>query len=149
MLVLEGTATSGHHDLTHNEAGDQPTVQAATVFTMKQFAALLTALKDAGCRELTMEGGVPWPMKDDWRPGPGDEDLAVITSRRTTLELVIRRYVERMPGVTLHSNINVTGLLGAVDNQEYTHPRAKIYPRLAPQNRYRTCRQSWHMHPSK
>jgi hypothetical protein len=38
-------ATSGHHDLTHNEAGDQPTVHAATIFTMKQFGTLLTALK--------------------------------------------------------------------------------------------------------
>jgi hypothetical protein len=38
-------ATSGHHDLTHNEAGDQPQVQASTVFTMKQFGTLLTALK--------------------------------------------------------------------------------------------------------
>jgi hypothetical protein len=38
-------ATGGHHDLTHNEAGDQPLVQASTVFTMKQFATLLAALK--------------------------------------------------------------------------------------------------------
>jgi hypothetical protein len=38
-------ADSGHHDLTHNEAGDQPLVQASTVFTMKQFAILLGALK--------------------------------------------------------------------------------------------------------
>jgi hypothetical protein len=37
--------TSGHHDLTHNEEGDQPQVQATTVFTMQQFAALLAALK--------------------------------------------------------------------------------------------------------
>ena len=38
-------ATDGHHDLTHTEAGDQPTVQAATVFTMQQLATLLMALK--------------------------------------------------------------------------------------------------------
>jgi hypothetical protein len=37
--------TSGHHDLTHNEAGNQPQVHDTTVFTMKQFATLLTALK--------------------------------------------------------------------------------------------------------
>jgi hypothetical protein len=37
--------TSGHHDLTHNEAGDQPQVQATTVYTMEQFATLLAALK--------------------------------------------------------------------------------------------------------
>jgi hypothetical protein len=38
-------ATGGHHDLTHNEADPQPTVHAATIFTMQQFATLLTALK--------------------------------------------------------------------------------------------------------
>jgi hypothetical protein len=38
-------ATGGHHDLTHNEAGDQPLVQASTVFTMKQFGTLLASLK--------------------------------------------------------------------------------------------------------
>ena len=37
--------TAGHHDLTHNEAGDQPQVQATTVYTMEQFATLLAALK--------------------------------------------------------------------------------------------------------
>ena len=37
--------TSGHHDLTHNEAGDQPQVQQTTVYTMEQFATLLAALK--------------------------------------------------------------------------------------------------------
>jgi hypothetical protein len=38
-------ATGGHHDLTHNEADPQPTVHAATIFTMQQFTTLLTALK--------------------------------------------------------------------------------------------------------
>jgi hypothetical protein len=38
-------ATGGHHDLTHNEPDPQPLVHAATIFTMQQFATLLTALK--------------------------------------------------------------------------------------------------------
>jgi hypothetical protein len=38
-------ATGGHHDLTHNEADPQPTVHAATIFTMQQFTTLLTTLK--------------------------------------------------------------------------------------------------------
>jgi hypothetical protein len=37
--------TTGHHDLTHNEGGDQPDVQRTTVYTMEQFAVLLAALK--------------------------------------------------------------------------------------------------------
>jgi hypothetical protein len=38
-------ATGGHHDLTHNEPDPQPTVHNATIFTMQQFATLLTTLK--------------------------------------------------------------------------------------------------------
>jgi hypothetical protein len=34
-----------HHQLTHDEPGDQPLVHAATVFIMKQFARLLETLK--------------------------------------------------------------------------------------------------------
>lgn len=76
---------------------------------------LLNELRAAGCQEMKFADGLPAASKDRYRPEPGDEILTVITSRRTTLELVIRRYVERMPGVTLHSNINVTGLLGQVN----------------------------------
>ena len=77
--------------------------------------ALLDELRDAGCQEMKFADGLPAASKDRYRPEPGDEILTVITSRRTTLELVIRRYVERMPGVTLCSGVNVTGLLGGLD----------------------------------
>ncbi|MDB4973289.1 MAG: hypothetical protein JWN48_1630 [Myxococcaceae bacterium] len=36
---------SNHHGLTHDEAGDQPTVQAITTFIVARFAALLETLK--------------------------------------------------------------------------------------------------------
>ncbi|CAN1563768.1 UbiH 2-polyprenyl-6-methoxyphenol hydroxylase and related FAD-dependent oxidoreductases [Caulobacteraceae bacterium] len=77
--------------------------------------ALLDELRDAGCQEMKFADGLPAASRDRYRPEPGDEILTVITSRRTTLEMVIRRYVERMPGVTIHSNVNVTGLLGDLD----------------------------------
>lgn len=77
--------------------------------------ALLDALRAAGCQEMKFADGLPLASKDRYRPEPGDDILTVITSRRTTLELVIRRYVERLPGVTLRSNVNVTGLLGGLD----------------------------------
>ena len=38
--------TRGHHGLTHVERGDQPQIQATTVFTMKMLAVLLQKLKD-------------------------------------------------------------------------------------------------------
>jgi hypothetical protein len=37
--------TTGHHDLTHNEAGDQPLVQTCTAFIMQQLNTLLVKLK--------------------------------------------------------------------------------------------------------
>jgi hypothetical protein len=40
-------ASSGHHALTHNEAGDQPEVHAVTTFIMEQFAYFLGALRKA------------------------------------------------------------------------------------------------------
>ncbi|RME22472.1 MAG: DUF1552 domain-containing protein [Deltaproteobacteria bacterium] len=39
-------ASAGHHDLTHNEGGDQPEVQAITVQCVEAYAALLQAFAD-------------------------------------------------------------------------------------------------------
>ena len=78
---------------------------------------LMDELRAAGCQEIKFADGLPAASKDRYRPEPGDEILTVITSRRTTLELVIRRYVERMPGVILRSGVNVTGFLGALDGE--------------------------------
>ncbi|MDP1630113.1 MAG: FAD-dependent oxidoreductase [Caulobacter sp.] len=77
--------------------------------------ALLEELRAAGCQEMGFADGLPIVSRDRYRPEPEDEALTVLTSRRTTLELVIRRYVERMAGVTLHSGVNVTGLVGGPD----------------------------------
>ena len=44
-VYWEVKLTEGHHQLTHDETGDQPQVQASTVFTMQMFAQLLVSLK--------------------------------------------------------------------------------------------------------
>jgi len=41
--VLYTGATAGHHDLTHNESGDQPEVNAITIAIMEEFNYLLEA----------------------------------------------------------------------------------------------------------
>lgn len=66
-----------------------------------QHPALLQRLLDAGCRELRFEDALTTLHKARFTPDPVDEDLVILTSRRTTLELVFRRYVEQLPGVTL------------------------------------------------
>lgn len=63
--------------------------------------ALLEQLHAAGVRELGFEGSLTPKHKQTYVPAPIDADLAILTSRRTTLELVMRRYAEGLPGVTM------------------------------------------------
>jgi 2-polyprenyl-6-methoxyphenol hydroxylase-like FAD-dependent oxidoreductase len=72
---------------------------------------LLAELLSAGCRELTFDGMLTDLHKKTYQPQPIDADFVILTSRRTTLELVMRRYVARLPGVTIRSETFVTGLL--------------------------------------
>lgn len=62
---------------------------------------LLQALHEAGVRELGFEGSLTDHHRKAYTPAPIDADLAILTSRRTTLELVMRRYAETLPGVTI------------------------------------------------
>lgn len=71
---------------------------------------LLADLLAAGCRDLPFEGGLTDQHKRDYRPDPVDRDLAILTSRRTTLELVIRRYVERQANIEVRSGVFVREL---------------------------------------
>ena len=64
---------------------------------------LLDDLRAAGARELTFADSLPGPLREGYVAKPGDEELAVIVSRRTTMELVIRRHVEAQSNVTLRS----------------------------------------------
>jgi 2-polyprenyl-6-methoxyphenol hydroxylase-like FAD-dependent oxidoreductase len=73
--------------------------------------ALRDALLEMGVRELGFETML-WPtQKAAYVPKPIDAELTILTSRRTTLELVIRRYVETLPNVTIRSGAMVRKLL--------------------------------------
>jgi 2-polyprenyl-6-methoxyphenol hydroxylase-like FAD-dependent oxidoreductase len=71
---------------------------------------LLAELLEAGCRDLPFEGGLTDIHKRSYSPAPIDRDLAILTSRRTTLELIMRRYVERQPNITIRSETFVKAL---------------------------------------
>ena len=72
---------------------------------------LLAQLLEAGCREISFADMLPDGLKADYVAEDGDSEMAVLTSRRTTLEWVMRRYVETLPGVTIVSEAVVLGLL--------------------------------------
>ncbi len=68
-----------------------------------------------GVRELGFDGMLTPPQRASYKPKPADADFTLLTSRRTTLELVIRRYVERLPNVTIRSGVMVRSLLTQKD----------------------------------
>ncbi|MBK8199325.1 MAG: FAD-dependent oxidoreductase [Acidobacteria bacterium] len=68
---------------------------------------LLEQLKACGVRDLTFDNMLTAQQQSDYKPVPEDQELTFITSRRTTLEFVIRRYVETLANVELRTNFNV------------------------------------------
>ncbi|THD61901.1 FAD-dependent oxidoreductase [Phenylobacterium sp.] len=80
-----------------------------------QHPELLDELLAAGCRDLGFEGGLTDIHKRSYSPESVDRDLAVLTSRRTTLELIMRRYVARQPNVVIRSGAFVKALQISAD----------------------------------
>jgi 2-polyprenyl-6-methoxyphenol hydroxylase-like FAD-dependent oxidoreductase len=77
--------------------------------------ALREALLETGVRELGFDSML-WPtQKATYVAKPVDADFAILTSRRTTLELVMRRYVETLPNVTIRSGAMVRCLITESD----------------------------------
>ncbi len=72
-----------------------------TTLIRERYPALLKELQESGAKIFGFADGLPPALKDGYRPAPGDEDLSILFSRRTTLELVMRRYAATLPNVTL------------------------------------------------
>ena len=71
---------------------------------------LLDELLALGVRELPFDSMLTEEQMKTYQPDPGDAELTIITSRRTTLELAMRRYVETLPNVTIRSDFLVRRL---------------------------------------
>ncbi len=96
---------------------------------------LLDQMLAIGVRELPFEGMLTEHQRPTYQPLPEDEELTILTSRRTTLELSMRRYVEALGNVTIRSGflvrrlisvrdadgvVNVTGVTGEENGAETT-----------------------------
>jgi 2-polyprenyl-6-methoxyphenol hydroxylase-like FAD-dependent oxidoreductase len=72
---------------------------------------LLVELNAMGTRDITFDMMLSDIQRAHYKPLPEDADLTIITSRRTTLELAMRRYVEGLENVTIRSSVFVRSLM--------------------------------------
>lgn len=86
-----------------------------TTLIRERHPQLLADLLESGARVFTFEDGLPPPLKSGYRPRPGDDELSILFSRRTTLELVMRRYVSRLQNVTIVDEAGVRGVIAKRD----------------------------------
>ncbi len=75
---------------------------------------VLADLRAAGAYDINWLDFAPDTL-DDRTPQPGDEDLGMIASRRTTFEWVLRKAALRTDRVELRDGVKVTGLATAPD----------------------------------
>ena len=69
----------------------------------KEHPQLLAELAAAGVREISFAQSLPADLRETYKSGPDDDALTAFVSRRTTVELVMRRYVEALPNVKLQT----------------------------------------------
>lgn len=81
------------------------------VIIRDNYPELMHDLLAAGCREIRFHENMPADRQAEYVPVPSDSDLTILTSRRTTLELVMRRYVARQKNVTFITDTRVRGLI--------------------------------------
>jgi 2-polyprenyl-6-methoxyphenol hydroxylase-like FAD-dependent oxidoreductase len=86
-----------------------------TTLIRERYPALMDELLAAGARIFRFEEGLPPPLRRHYVPARGDEDMALLFSRRTTLELVMRRHAASLPGVRFVTDAGVRGLLAHRD----------------------------------
>ncbi len=80
-----------------------------------RYPDLMRQLLAEGTRLFGFEDGLTPPQMSQYAPAVGDEDLKLLFSRRTTLELVMRRYAATLPGITF---VNDAGVRGAITRRE-------------------------------
>ncbi len=86
-----------------------------TTLIRERYPVLMEELLAAGARVFRFEDGLSPALRNRYVAAPADEDMAFLFSRRTTLELVMRRHAARLPGVEFVTDVGVRGLLAHRD----------------------------------
>jgi 2-polyprenyl-6-methoxyphenol hydroxylase-like FAD-dependent oxidoreductase len=87
-----------------------------TALIRDRYPDLMAELLAEGTRLFGYADALVPPLLEQYAPAKGDEDLTLLFSRRTTLELVMRRYAARLPGVSFVTNAGVRGLIARREN---------------------------------
>jgi 2-polyprenyl-6-methoxyphenol hydroxylase-like FAD-dependent oxidoreductase len=87
-----------------------------TTLLRERYPDLLDELLKSGVRIFRFEDGLPPALRARYKPEPGDEDLAILFSRRTTLELVMRRHAQTLSGVSFVNDAAIRGLVAHRDS---------------------------------
>jgi len=82
-----------------------------TALIRERYPDLLTELLGEGTRLFEFADALPPTLKPKYTRAAGDDELMLLFSRRTTLELAMRHYAARLPGVGIVPNAAVRGLL--------------------------------------
>lgn len=82
-----------------------------TALIRDKYPDLLAELLAGGTRLFGYCEALPPTLEPHYIAAKGDEDMALLFSRRTTLELVMRRYAARLPGIEFVTDAGVRGLL--------------------------------------
>jgi 2-polyprenyl-6-methoxyphenol hydroxylase-like FAD-dependent oxidoreductase len=81
-----------------------------------RYPDLMAELLHEGTRLFGFEDGLTPELLKDYRAAPGDDDMKLLFSRRTTLELILRRYAATLPGITFVTEAGVRGLVTRREN---------------------------------
>ncbi|HEY1631725.1 MAG TPA: hypothetical protein VGF56_10425 [Rhizomicrobium sp.] len=82
-----------------------------TTLIRDRYPDLLQELLGEGTRLFGFADALPPTIESAYKPLPSDAEMMLLFSRRSTLELAIRRYAARIPGVTFVANAAVRGLI--------------------------------------
>jgi 2-polyprenyl-6-methoxyphenol hydroxylase-like FAD-dependent oxidoreductase len=87
-----------------------------TALIRDKYPELMHELLAEGTRLFGFAEALPPTLEKSYVPAKGDEDMMLLFSRRSTLELVMRRYAARIPGVSFVMEAGVRGLIARREN---------------------------------